>query len=73
MRRLLTRQLTRSVNSPTSSVNTSLDYWTNFMEWHAHMMERMLVADYRDMQARLSRVNKANSLLDQDEALEALQ
>lgn len=55
MRRLLTRQLTRSVNSPTSSVNTSLDYWTNFMEWHAHMMERMLVADYRDMQAPVRR------------------
>ena len=55
MRRLLTRQLTRSVNSPTSSTNRSLDYWTNFMEWHAHMMERMLVADYRDMQAPVRR------------------
>lgn len=27
----------------------ALDYWTNFMEWHAHTMERMLISDYRGM------------------------
>lgn len=54
---LTVRQIMRGqLVSNTTNVETELaDYWLNFMEWHAHTMERMLVADYQGMQGPVLR------------------
>lgn len=51
MRELVRYQLMSKNIHPKEENQKALDYWTNFLEWHAHRMERMLVSDYQGMTA----------------------
>lgn len=50
VRRIVADQVVGMAQTASGKQQKAADYWLNFLEWHAHMMERMLASDYAGLQ-----------------------